>query len=284
MDDREVTAGAVRFRYLEAGPADGPLVLCLHGFPDHALTWAKVLPGLAAAGLRAVAPWMPGYAPSAAPTEGGYGPAHLGAAVNALHRELGGDDRAAVVGHDWGAIAAYRAAAAEPSRWRRVVGMASPPEPVYMTSLASPAQARRLAYWLPLLAPGGAGRLAADDFAMARRLWQRWAPDRRPEDLAALERTWRAPGTADAMVAYYRAVVSGARDLARTQGAAGVPPQPTLYLHGRNDRCVLVGTAKRVRRFLRHPQSRVEIVPYAGHFLHLDQPGPVTRSIVGWVS
>ena len=71
------------------GPADGPLALCLHGFPDTAHTWRYLLPELAAAGFRAVAPFLRGYAPTQLPADGHY---QLGALVrdaNALHEALG---------------------------------------------------------------------------------------------------------------------------------------------------------------------------------------------------
>ena len=61
----EITANAVTFGALAEGPDDGALALCLHGFPDSAHTWRYLLPDLAAAGFRAVAPWMRGYAPTA---------------------------------------------------------------------------------------------------------------------------------------------------------------------------------------------------------------------------
>ena len=62
-----VEANGLHFAALAAGPADGPLALCLHGFPDAAPTWRHLLPALADAGFRAVAPWMRGYAPTAVP-------------------------------------------------------------------------------------------------------------------------------------------------------------------------------------------------------------------------
>src|SRR5438046_2460301 len=57
-----VEANGVEFHYLEAGR--GPLVLCLHGFPDNAHTYGELLPALAQAGFRGVAPFMRGYAPT----------------------------------------------------------------------------------------------------------------------------------------------------------------------------------------------------------------------------
>jgi len=70
MQQRTVTAGGLELSYLENGPPDGPLALCLHGFPDTAHTWRHLLPALGAAGFHAVAPRMRGYAPSAVPADG----------------------------------------------------------------------------------------------------------------------------------------------------------------------------------------------------------------------
>ena len=76
MRERRVEANGIRFGIVEAG--DGPLVLCLHGFPDSAWTWRHLLPELADAGFHAVAPFMRGYAPTELPADGSY---QLGALV-----------------------------------------------------------------------------------------------------------------------------------------------------------------------------------------------------------
>jgi len=81
----EITANGLKFAALVEGPADGPLALCLHGFPDSAHTWRYLLPELAAAGFRAVAPWMRGYAPTAVPADGSSG--------GCIHRELDDERR-----------------------------------------------------------------------------------------------------------------------------------------------------------------------------------------------
>lgn len=122
---RTVTANGLRFGVLEAGR--GPLALCLHGFPDSAHTWRYLLPALADAGFHAVAPFMRGYAPTGIPADGCF---RLGAPVAdvvGLHDALDGDNRAVLIGHDWGAETAYGAAAFAPDRWRRVVTLAVPP-------------------------------------------------------------------------------------------------------------------------------------------------------------
>src|SRR5881398_2699652 len=98
MTIKTVEANGLTFGYLETGDPDGPLALCLHGFPDSADTWRHLLPALAGAGFRAVAPFMRGYAPTAIPADGAY---HLGALVAdavALHEVLGGDGNAVLIG------------------------------------------------------------------------------------------------------------------------------------------------------------------------------------------
>src|SRR3954468_21252852 len=97
-----VTANGVDFSYLTWGPADGPLALCLHGFPDSAHTWRLLGPALADAGFRVVAPFMRGYAPTTGPADGRYQTGMLASDAIELHAALGGDERAVLIGHDWG--------------------------------------------------------------------------------------------------------------------------------------------------------------------------------------
>src|SRR3954464_14092831 len=98
-----VTASGLKFGVLACGEA-GPLALCLHGFPDCAQTFRHLLPSLADAGFRAVAPWLRGYEPTGIPATGDYSINALAADANALHDALGGDGEAVLIGHDWGAM------------------------------------------------------------------------------------------------------------------------------------------------------------------------------------
>ena len=75
-----VVTNGVEFAYLSAGADDDrrPLALCLHGFPDTAHGWRHLLPALAAAGFRAIAPFQRGYAPTQVPPDGCYQTGALG--------------------------------------------------------------------------------------------------------------------------------------------------------------------------------------------------------------
>ena len=70
FEQGRISANGIDFAYLAAGPADGPLALCLHGYPDSAWTWRHLLPELAAAGYRTVAPFNRGYAPTSVAADG----------------------------------------------------------------------------------------------------------------------------------------------------------------------------------------------------------------------
>jgi pimeloyl-ACP methyl ester carboxylesterase len=122
-DVRFVQANGLRFGYLESG--SGPLVLLVHGFPDTAHTWDATRAVLAGAGFRAVAPFTRGYAPTEVPAQEAYDSDTLGRDLLAIIPALGAQS-AVIVGHDWGASAAYSAAGIEPAAVRLLVTLAIP--------------------------------------------------------------------------------------------------------------------------------------------------------------
>ncbi len=103
---------------------DRPLVVCMHGFPDSAYSWRHLMPALDGAGFRVVTPFIRGYAPSSVSTSGAYQTGASSIDACAIHDHFGGDARAALVGHDWGAPIVYGAASLEPERWSKLVAMA----------------------------------------------------------------------------------------------------------------------------------------------------------------
>lgn len=282
MGARFVRANGLRFAYLEQGPSDGPLALCLHGFPDHAGTWRHLLPRLADAGFRAVAPWMRGYPPTEVPATDSIEPPTLTADVNALHRALGGGPDAVLVGHDWGAVAASRAAASAPDRWRRLVTLAVPPEAVLVGALTDPAQIRRSRYVLTAQLPGAARRWSADRGAFLERLWRRWSPGYEPtdEDLGPVRSSIADPEVLRVVLGYYRGFVRAVAARKALSSWVTLPPQPHLHLHGRDDGCIGVEWAERAADRLPHPASRVDVMDGAGHFLHLERPDEVATAVL----
>jgi pimeloyl-ACP methyl ester carboxylesterase len=286
ISEGHATANGVEFAYLEAG--SGPLALCLHGFPDSAWTYRHLLPTLADAGFRAVAPFMRGYAPTAVPADGVYQTAALALDACGLHETLGGDDRAVIVGHDWGAMATYIAANHQPERWRRVVAMAVPPAGAVATGFLQFGQLKKSWYMFFFQHPLADMVVPMDDLSFIDGLWADWSPGYDgAEDLAHVKEALRDPANLAAALGYYRATLGGIGvdpDLAGVQAAGDQPTaQPTLYLHGRTDGCMGVEVAEGAEPFLTAPGSRLEIVEDAGHFLHVEQPARVNGLIRDFV-
>ena len=285
---RTVEANGVQFAYLEAGPSDGPLALCLHGFPDTAHTWRHLLPELAEAGFHAVAPWLRGYAPTAVPAEGLYQTGALAADANAFHGALGGDDRAVLIGHDWGAQAVYGAAGSAPERWSKVVAMAVPPGPALMTGFLSYDQIQRSFYMYFFQTPLADFVVPMNDMDFIARLWADWSPGfDASEDIRHVRDALGTEANLAAALGYYRATFSldshDAKYAAEQAAGGQIPPQPLLYLHGRNDGCIGVEMAEAAVGLLQ-PPSQVAIVDGAGHFLQLEQPDAVDKLVLDFLT
>jgi pimeloyl-ACP methyl ester carboxylesterase len=102
------------------GPAGGPLVLLLHGFPESRHSWRAALPALAAAGYRAVAPDQRGYSPGARPDPADLSNYAFDKLVNDAVEIAGAagydDKRFHLVGHDWGGQVSWGVADKHPER------------------------------------------------------------------------------------------------------------------------------------------------------------------------
>jgi pimeloyl-ACP methyl ester carboxylesterase len=283
-EPRLVPTATITQAVLEDGPPDGPLALLLHGFPDTAATWRHLMPLLASDGYHVVAPYLRGYGPTEVPSDGCYQTGALVADALALHAALGGDSRAVVVGHDWGAMAAYGAAAFAPSSFRRVVGMAVPPFGALLGGIFTYAQLKRSFYIFFFQSPLADGVVAADDLDFVARLWGDWSPGYDASfDLAEVRASLGSPERLSAAIGYYRAMLDPSLQspaLASEQAAVAMPvPQPTLYVHGLDDGALgaeLVG--EHVLSFL-GAGSELMTVEGAGHFVHLEQPDEVNARV-----
>ena len=286
-----IEANGLEFAYLAAGEPDAPLALCLHGFPDSAWTWRHLLPALAAEGYHAVAPWLRGYAPTAVPADGHYQSAVLGLDACALHAALAGGDDAVLIGHDWGALAAYAAVHEPSTTWRRLVTMAVPPPATLAAGFFSYDQLQRSWYMFFFQHPLAEMAVPMDDLAFIDRLWADWSPGYDAGgDLPHVKDALRDPANLAAAIGYYRATLSGvglddSPEVTALQDASNAaPPLPTLYLHGRTDGCMGVDLAGQATAALTHGGSRVELVDDAGHFLHVERPDVVNRLILDFLA
>jgi len=283
---REVNG--VELALLEAGPTTGRLALLLHGFPDTPWGWQPTLEALADAGYHAVAPYLRGYAPSAIP-EGGT--ASLGAYTadaHALHDVLGGDGDAVLIGHDWGALTTYGAAATGAERWSRIVTASIPPASVMASRMMDYDQVKRFWYQYVFLQPSAEALVAHDDLRFIEGLWHDWSPGYTGvEAIARVKDALRDPANLTAAISLYRVVhgvLEPQPEFADLAFAFVMPhTQPTLYLHGTEDGCMTCDVVDEAGAAL-PDGSRAEAIDGAGHFLQYERPELVTRLIVDFVT
>lgn len=283
-----VRANGIEFRYLEAGA--GPLVLCLHGFPDHARSFRFQLPALAKAGFRAVAPYMRGYAPTEAPAHGPYQSAALAKDAAALVEALSPNEPAYLLGHDWGAIAAYGAAQLAPSRVRKLVTAAVPHGPQLLQAIVtSYRQMRRSWYIFMFQMPTAETAVSHEGFRFLDLLWEDWSPGWKPEagEMAALKATFGKPGVLAAALAYYRHTFNPALqvpELADLQANLMTEPLPVpcMVFHGEQDGCIGVETLAGMEVVCPKGLAKV-VIPGAGHFVHQEKPQTVNDSLISFL-
>jgi len=271
VEHKTVRANGLQFAYLEQG--SGPLVLLVHGFPDSAHTWDRVMPAVAAAGYRAVAPFTRGYTPTEIPADGAYDSESLARDLLGLIDALGEGKPAVLVGHDWGASAAYSAAALAPEKIRLLVTMAIP-HPGAITP--TPKLVWTLRHFIPLRTKNAAAKVMANDFTYVDELYRRWSPGWK--DIPAAETTrvkeiFKQPGACAAACGYYRA-----QGLVRS--VPSHKPQitvPTVAFAGTTD-----NIEPRVYEKARHKfTASYEVVQVpGGHFMHREHPDLFSTELV----
>lgn len=281
-------SGDLRFTALEQG--EGPLVLCLHGFPDCYHSFRHQLPFLAKRGYRAVSVSLRGYEPSSQPLDGDYSLESIANDIIAFIDQLG-EEKAHLIGHDWGAAIAYTAGGAAPERFLSLTTMAVPHSGRFVNdAFFKPKQALLSWYMLFFQLRGIADyTVRRNNFAFIRWLWRVWSPTWKTEDRAISEviDTLKQPGVQRGALAYYREALSP-KQLPLTparRAANGYPvPVPTLALTGRDDGCIDCDIFQTLCREEDFPRGlEVRVVENAGHFLHQEQPDLVNELILEWM-
>lgn len=276
-----IVANGLEFAFLELG--EGPLVLCLHGFPDRAESFVPLLRALANAGYRAVAPYLRGYAPSGFAPDGDYSIGLLAQDVIALIDHFGAD-RASVVGHDWGAVAGYAAANLRPDRVDRLVTAAVPHLRRFLLRPTF-AQLSRSSYMLAFQWPNAERKLMSNDFADLERRISRWSPGwmfAQQDWWIALKSAFREPRRLSAALAYYRALGRLLVDADLWRLATAPVSVPTRVIYGSRDGCIGAEMfANQDHLFTAGLDlQRVE----AGHFMHQERPDEFARLVIEFLT
>ncbi|HBF63839.1 MAG TPA: alpha/beta hydrolase, partial [Gammaproteobacteria bacterium] len=220
---------------------EGPVVICLHGFPDNAGSFRHQLPALAEAGFRAISVTLRGYECASIPENGDYSVEAIAADIYAVIDQL---DQGPVhlVGHDWGAAIAYNAAAAAPHHFKSLTTMAVPHAGRFARDgLRIPRQLKLSWYMgffnLPWVSDWVVRRR---DYAFIRNLWRKWSPgwSPAPDVIESVIDTLSQPGVLSATLGYYRAALSLSALSASADDAHYPVPVPTLALTGERDGCI----------------------------------------------
>ncbi|MCB0020534.1 MAG: alpha/beta hydrolase [Anaerolineales bacterium] len=279
---RFVATNGVTLHLVEAGPADGPLVLLLHGFPEFWWGWRAQIPALAAAGYRVVAPDQRGYFLSEKPAGvASYQLPTLAADIAGLIAAFG-YEQAAVIGHDWGAAVAWQTALMFPQRVHRL-GILNVPHPRVMveTLRSDPQQVRKSWYILAFQLRGLAERAAAaNDWALFRESVRSSAQPGTFTDeiLSVYQKAWSVPGALRSMMSWYRAAF-----LSPEGGFADplVSP-PTLILWGEQDQFLEAAMARRSLDFCRDGQ--LHYFPNASHWVQHEEAAAVNRRLLAFLA
>jgi pimeloyl-ACP methyl ester carboxylesterase len=280
-------ANGLRLTWIEMG--SGPIVLALHGFPDLPRTFRFQMQALAQAGYRVVAPYMRGYFPTDAPTDGPYESAALVQDTLALIDVLS-DQSVILMGHDWGAEAVYRAAIIAPEKISKLITLAVPYSKALWDSwIINPAQQRRSWYIFFFQMPYAETAVAYNDFALLEQLWKEWSPGwaYSVEELQAVKETFQQPGVLTAALSYYRHSFNPANHhpaLKAIRERRGEQIKvPTLYFHGEQDGGVGVETTEGMENWFPNGLRKC-ILPGAGHFVHQEQPEKVNQLLLEFLS
>lgn len=197
----------LRIAYEIGGPADGPPVLLLHGWPDDPRTYDKIVPALQAAGFRTITPFLRGFGATT------FQPGQIlrsGEMVAMAQDALDLADALeledfAVAGHDWGARIAYALAILAPQRVTKICTMSVGWQP---GGLPTPGfeQARKYWYQWFMSTERGALAVAKDCRAFARIMWETWAPEGwfRETEFETTAKSFENPDWPDVTVHSYR--------------------------------------------------------------------------------
>lgn len=292
MEHQNITSNGIQLHVAQEGPADGRLLILLHGFPEFWYGWRKQIPYFAAAGYRVWAPDQRGYNLSDKPRGiAAYNLDALAADVVGLI-DAAGQEKASIVGHDWGGAAAWWLATRYPQRLEKLVVMNAPYGSVMTRSLRqNPAQRRKSWYmfffqlpWLPELVSRRRNWRLLTGMLLSSSIRGTFTRD----DLEAYRQAWSQPGAYPAMLNWYRAMTRGrpAPPPPNTQPGGGRSRQPvsvpTLLLWGAQDH--FLGRELAAASINKCSEGQLVFLEDATHWLHHEQPEGVNALIHQFLS
>jgi pimeloyl-ACP methyl ester carboxylesterase len=278
---KRVAVNGVMLHLAEAGPADGRLVILLHGFPEYWAAWLEYIEVFAAAGYHVIAPDQRGYNLSDKPAQMlAYDLDALAADVIGLADHFG-CYRFTVIGHDWGGAVGWWIATRHAERLEQLAVLNAPHPIIWREAMQShPEQRRRSRYvrffrlpWLP-------------ELLLRRRRFQalvQGVSERArsgtltPEELEPYRAAWSVPGALTAMLNWYRALLR--KDLPASTSCRIA--SPVLLIWGERDSYCGRGLAEASLRLC--DNGRVEYVKDATHWVQHDEPDRCRENLLGFL-
>ncbi len=266
--------GGVRIHVADAGPADGPAVMLVHGFPQNWWEWHELIGPLAADGYRVLCPDLRGAGWSSAPRSS-YTKSEMAEDLAGVLDSLG-VDKVRLVAHDWGGPAAFIMMLRHPEMVSGFFGL-NTVAPWANRDLSSLRNIWRFWYQIPILLPVIGPRVISDPKARFLRFLGSWVsggytlPD---EDIRMYVECMRQPGHAEAGSRWYRSfqakeMLSWMRGEFEPKNGARVDV-PVRWLSGTDDPVVipalLDGYGDRIADF------EVELVDGVGHWIVDQRP------------
>ena len=292
---RHINAGVLDVAYHECGPASGPPVFLMHGFPYDIHTYAQVAPIVAQGGCRVIVPYLRGYGPTtflsqATPRSGEQ--AALGADLLALMDALE-IPRAVLAGYDWGGRAACVVAALWPQRCSGLVSFNS----YNIQNIAkgmepdTPENEHRLWYQYYFHSERGRAGLKKDRRGITRLLWKLWSPTWAFDD-GTFERSAAAfdnPDFVDVVIQSYRhrfGLVDGDPAYAGIERRLAAQPAisvPAITFDGADDGVRPPAAASaHAQRFTGTRSHR--LVPGVGHNMPQEAPEVFAQAVLELVA
>ncbi len=277
-----IAANGIRLHVVTAGDPAGRPVVLLHGFPEFWYGWRHQIPALAAAGLRVIVPDQRGYNLSDKPAGiRSYRIEALAGDVIGLLDHFG-YDRAAVVGHDWGAAVAWELALAFPRRVDRL-GVLNVPHPAVMGRFVRHSPPQMLRSWyigffqVPALPEGLLGLRGCA--LTVRLLVSSGNPGTfTPAELGRYREAWSRPGALKSMIHWYRAALRHPKP-----GPADMRVHvPTLMLWGKRD--VALGAEMAQPSIDLCDAGRLVFFEKASHWVQHDEAGAVNRNLAAFLA
>jgi pimeloyl-ACP methyl ester carboxylesterase len=274
--------------YAEAGPADGPVVLLLHGWPDDATTWDVVAERLNAAGLRTITPSLRGFGDTRfrsmdTPRTGDS--ARL--AIDAIElMDALGIERFCVAGHDWGSNMAEALAVGWPDRVLRIAMLSTPPRLGGMPTPPFWHAQRQWYHWFQAT-ERGAQAVRDDRKGFAHIMWKNWAPEGWFDEglFDAVARSFENPDWVDVTLHSYRSRWGEAKPdpssvwLERKVEATRTLSLPALFFQGEADGVNPPPVSETVAEKFTGPFKRI-LLPGVGHFPTREAPHAVAERLI----